>query len=267
MDHLARKTKSSKLGSVVAAGGRIAAFAWNGENRNYSFPEPVMCGRFALHTPRSRIAERYFGFHKPVGDIVARYNIAPGTEITIIRSDSEATEGGVSFDFSLWGFRPRWASDEKAPQPINAKSETVATSRYFRNAFAHRRCLIPASGWYEWRQTGDGKQPYYITLSDTDDEVLFFAGIWEPAGTNTETRCAILTQPAAKTLSFIHDRQPVVLDPECRRAWLDTEMTEREAIKGAARPLDPARLQAYPVSTRVNRPVNDDETLTQPVEV
>lgn len=226
-----------------------------------------MCGRFALVTPRSRIAERYFDFHKPVDDGPARYNVAPGTAITTIHADPD-NEGGVMFDASHWGFRPRWVTDEKAPQPINAKSETVASSRYFREAFAHRRCLIPASGWYEWQRTEKAKQPYYITAVDPDpDEVLFFAGIWSPANRdNAQTCCAILTQPAAQSLAFVHDRQPVVLDPECRHAWLDPALTERAAIRAAVRPLDPARLRTYPVSTRVNRVANDDEALVQPME-
>lgn len=112
--------------------------------------------------------------------------------------------------------------------------------------------------------TEDGKQPNFITLFDSDDEVLFLAGIWVPVGTNTDTRCAILTHPAADSLSSIHDRQPVVLDPGCQWQWLDTNITEREAVRNIARPLDPARLRTYPVP-RVNHTKNDDPDLLRQI--
>ena len=138
-----------------------------------------MCGRFALHTPRSRIAYRYFDIPLPVGDVHAKYNITPGTQITSVLA---TPDDSASFEFSHWGFRPPWAKED-APTPINIRTEKAATSPYFRSAFAHRRCLIPANGWYEWRKTESGKQPYYITLKDPDrDEVVFFAVLWEPAG-------------------------------------------------------------------------------------
>ncbi|AHE97555.1 SOS response-associated peptidase [Thioalkalivibrio paradoxus] len=222
-----------------------------------------MCGRFALHTPRSRVAARYFDLQLPVGDVHARYNITPGTQITAVLATPETP---VSFAFSHWGFRPPWAKDD-APTPINIRAEKAATSPYFRSAFAHRRCLVPANGWYEWRRTESGKQPYYITLKDPADrdEVVFFAGLWEPAGEGAETCCAILTEPVSAPIAFIHDRQPVVLDPECRWSWLDPGISDRETLRRVARRLDPERLVAYPVSTRVNRPANDDPGLVEPI--
>jgi len=93
---------------------------------------------------------------------------------------------------------------------------------------------------------------------------VFFAGLWEPAGEGTETCCAILTEPVSPDFAFIHDRQPVVLDAECRWQWLDPKLSDRETIRKVARRLDPARLIAYPVSTRVNRPANDDPGLIEP---
>lgn len=132
-------------------------------------------------------------------------------------------------------------------------------------ASAHRRCLIPANGWYEWRRTESGKQPYYITLKDPEaDELVFFAGLWKPGGEGIDTCCAILTEPVAPAFAFIHDRQPLVLDPECRWQWLDPKITDRETVRAIARRLDPNRLEAYPVSARVNRPANDDAALIEP---
>jgi len=222
-----------------------------------------MCGRFALHTPRSRIASRYFNIQLPVGDVHASYNITPGVQITSVHATADDP---VSFDFSHWGFHLFWAKED-APTPINIRAEKAATSPYFRSAFAHRRCLVPANGWYEWRKTESGKQPYYITLKEGGpDEVVFFAGLWEPAGEGTETCCAILTEPVSPPFAFIHDRQPVVLEPECRWQWLDPELSDRDTIRKVARRLDPDRLMAYPVSTSVNSPANDDLSLTEEVE-
>ena len=112
-----------------------------------------MCGRFALYTPRSRIAARYFDLQLPVGDVHAKYNITPGVQVTSVHA---TPDDPVSFDFSHWGFRPPWAKAD-APIPINIRAEKAASSPYFRSAFAHRRCLIPANGWYEWRKTESGK--------------------------------------------------------------------------------------------------------------
>ncbi|AGA34815.1 protein of unknown function DUF159 [Thioalkalivibrio nitratireducens DSM 14787] len=222
-----------------------------------------MCGRFALHTPRSRIAARYFDLQLPVGDGHARYNVTPGTQITAVLATAEAP---VSFALAHWGFRPPWAK-ESAPTPINIRAEKAATSPYSRSAFAHRRCLVPANGWYEWRRTESGKQPYYITLKDPKrDEVVFFAGLWEPAEKGTDICCAILTEPVSPSFAFIHDRQPVVLDPGCRWQWLDPGLSDRKTLRNVARRQDPERLVAYPVSTRVNRPANDDPALLEPVD-
>ena len=221
-----------------------------------------MCGRFALYTPRGVIASRYFGKSRAVGDLVALYNIAPGRQITAIH----AAEGDpAAFDLAWWGFHPHWAALD-APAPINARAETVATSRYFREAFAHRRCLVPANGWYEWRDGPDGKQPCFITLSDPDlDEILFFAGIYDASSDPLGTCCAIITEPASPPLAKIHPRQPLVLDPECRWAWLDPGITDRVAIKAAAHRLAPGRLRAWAVSSRVNRATVDDASLLEPV--
>jgi len=185
-----------------------------------------MCGRFDLHTPMPVIAERWFGITDAVDESPPRYNIPPGTNIAMLRN----REGDVGFDFAHWGYRPRWAGGD-APRPINAKSETVATSRYFRRAFQHQRCLIPANGWFEWTQGPTGKLPHYITQQGAGtDDILFFAGIWE--GSIEAGFCtAILTEPAAPNLNHIHSRQPVVLDPECRYDWLNSGLTERDKIK------------------------------------
>ncbi len=222
-----------------------------------------MCGRFVLYTPPSLIAARYFDLELENAAFDGSYNIAPGRPVMVVRSDARNAAGFVP---AHWGFRPPWARDD-APVPINIRAEKAATSPYFRSAFAHRRCLIPANGWYEWRRTDAGKQPFFITLKDADpDAVLFFAGLWEERSEGAGSCCAILTEPASSVLAFIHDRQPVVLDPACRWQWLDPGLRERPDIRAATRRLDPARLTAFPVSTRVNRPENDEISLLDPLD-
>jgi len=220
-----------------------------------------MCGRFALYTSRTQIAQKYFDFRQPVDDRVANYNIAPGTQITLITAERHDATTPVEFLSSWWGFRPSWAKDKKAPTPINAKAETVATSPYFRRAFARQRGIIPADGFYEWRNTERGKQPYFIRHKH--GEVLMMAGIWEPID-GEDTNCAIITQPAAPYLAPIHDRQPVLLAYDVLTAWLDPELTAREDIRRVTRALDPDELEAYPVSTAVNKPIHNTGDLIKP---
>ncbi|PAU76418.1 hypothetical protein CK501_15900 [Halovibrio salipaludis] len=219
-----------------------------------------MCGRFALYTPRNLIARTWFGISMSVGNVHARYNTAPGSAISIVRQRDD----GIDFGFAKWGYKPDWA-EEKAPRPINARAETVATSKYFADAFLHRRCLIPADGWFEWMTTDQGKQPYYITdPSNGRNDVLFFAGIYT-GDIEPNLSAAILTEPAAPNLRHIHDRQPVVLDPECRWDWLSLEITSRDQVRQVAKRLDPSRLDSWPVTTKMNKPDYDDESIIEPL--
>ncbi|SFC91072.1 Putative SOS response-associated peptidase YedK [Thiohalospira halophila DSM 15071] len=226
-----------------------------------------MCGRYSRSRPLKVIAQLWLPEALrtvPAKDPGPHYNIPPGVDIPVFRSDEE---GRAELAMPRWGFRPRWA-DESAPKPINARSEKVATSPWFQEAFAHRRCLVPADGWFEWREGPSSKQPYYITLAEEDpDPGMLFAGIWEPTPDGERAVCAILTQPARGPLTQIHPRQPVVLDPESRRDWLDPERVDREAVREAARPLDVERLRSWPVSTRVNRPAHDEPAVREAVEV
>ena len=220
-----------------------------------------MCGRFALKASTAEAAGRLLGL-PPLPDwVTSRYNIPPGTEIPVIRADAQ---GALEWTLAEWGFRPRWAQSD-APKPINARAETVATSKYFREAFAHRRCLVPADGWYEWQASDGPKQPWFITPGEDDGTgVLFLAGIWEPAAEDSIC-CAIVTEPARPPLDWIHERQPLALDASCLPAWLDPGLTERDAVRTAVRRLPTAGLRAYPVSTEVNRPESDHEGLLEPL--
>ncbi|MGQ4879215.1 SOS response-associated peptidase [Billgrantia sp. LNSP4103-1] len=209
-----------------------------------------MCGRFALYSSYSRLSQALgLGLAQQNLELAPRYNIPPGTWITAVRRqelDSEPTA-----DQLWWGFRPAWAK-EGAPQPINAKVETVATSRYFHAAFMRHRCLIPADGWFEWLVTEHGKQPYY--LSRRDREPLFFAGIWAERADGSPG-CAILTEPARGAAQEIHDRMPLALNEASLESWLDPDLTDRETIRQVVRHLDAASIEHWPVSRAVNKPV------------
>lgn len=223
-----------------------------------------MCGRFAFYTPMSGISA---AFDRQLSwlDTEPQYNCTPGRHIALIQAQaSEDGEMAPILTSSWWGFRPAWAEDAKAPRPINARAETIATSRYFRGSFAKRRGLVPANGWYEWLVGEDGrKQPYYIRRSDHG--LLMFGAIWTPTGDDEESSCAIITQPATPAIAHIHDRMPVLLDQSCWSDWLNPNIQERAEIRRRARPLSPDLLVAYPVSTAVNRPEANGPELTQPL--
>ncbi len=219
-----------------------------------------MCGRFALYDiPRvGQALQQILGEDLEPPSAPPRYNVCPGTWITAAWHPGEDVP--LEFGQLWWGFRPHWATG-KAPEPINAKSEGVASSRYFRSAFARHRCLIPADGWLEWLALADGKQPHFITR--TDRQPLWLAGIWaeRPDG---NAGCAILTEPARGAAAEIHDRMPLALDDASLEPWLDSHLTDREALRHTVHHLDDSLLTHWPVSRRVNRPANDDPALIEP---
>jgi putative SOS response-associated peptidase YedK len=168
-----------------------------------------------------------------------------------------------------WGLIPHWAKDASiAANTINAKSETAAEKPAFRDPFKFRRCLIPADGFYEWRRTGTSKQPFCFEVND--GALFAFAGLWDgwknPEGQWVKT-CTILTTTSNAVTSAIHDRMPVILDPDSYDLWLDPGMTKVEAVSDLLRPFDARTMRCYPVSTRVNSPANDDEECSRPVEL
>jgi putative SOS response-associated peptidase YedK len=150
---------------------------------------------------------------------------------------------------------------------INARSETASTKPAFRDALKSRRCLIPADGFYEWAKTAKGKQPYCFEVND--GELFAFAGLWErwkdPSGNSVET-CSILTTTPNAVTSAVHDRMPVILDPDSYDLWLDPEMMDVAAASELLKPCDDRQMRCYPVSTRIIRVANDDEECSRPVE-
>ncbi len=168
-----------------------------------------------------------------------------------------------------WGLIPWWAKDaSSAAQMINARSETAATKPAFRDALKFRRCLIPADGFYEWARTGKAKQPYCFEVNE--GELFASAGIWErwkdPSG-NWVNTCSILTTTPNAVTAAVHDRMPVILDPDNYDLWLDPGMIDMGAASDLLKPCDARLMRCYPVSARINRVANDDEECCAPVEM
>jgi putative SOS response-associated peptidase YedK len=219
-----------------------------------------MCGRFVIATPLVSIFE-YFDIHDPrVEDRGPRFNVAPSTPILIVRDDGEAR----SLDTAQWGFTPAWAKTlDDGPRPINARSETVGTSKLFRRAYEQRRCLIPADGFYEWQaRTGQRKQPYYIHRSD--GTMLALGGIWETwheGDDNEMTSTAIITTPANDRVNELHHRMPLVLEKEDWSEWLMGDNPEP-----LLRPAAEDTLTWHPVTTSVGNVRNDNPELIEPLD-
>jgi putative SOS response-associated peptidase YedK len=229
-----------------------------------------MCGRFTLTTPAGRLADQ-FDLTGELPEVAPSYNIAPTQEIAAVAADSE---GERQLRRLQWGLVPRWSKDpEIGSRMINARAETVAEKNSFKSAFKKRRCLIPADGFYEWarNESGSGpKQPYYIRLETGTPYA--FAGLWESwegedgrGGTRRIHSTTIITTEANELMSGIHHRMPVILAPESYATWLDTSIQEPEEIMPLLAPYPSEQLEAYPVSTHVNKPVNDDPECVEPV--
>ena len=174
-----------------------------------------MCGRFALRAPPSELITQ-FGLDECV-DFAPRYNIPPGTDIPVIR---QSPEGKRVLHLLRWGLVPHWVKDPSIGARLNnARGESIAGKASFREAFKRRRCLVPASGFYEWAKEGRAKQPFYISLKSGDPMAM--AGIWEswkaPDGNVLRTVC-IVTTAANDVMAPIHERMPVIVSPD---HWLD----------------------------------------------
>jgi putative SOS response-associated peptidase YedK len=215
-----------------------------------------MCGRYTLKTPVEELSEK-FQFPEVI-PLKPRYNIAPSQPVPVVRLMPDNQERKLAM--LRWGLIPAWVKDPaKARQPINAKSETVAELPTFRTAFRKRRCLIPADGFYEWKQEGGRKQPVYICMKDR--EPFAFAGLWERwAGEEDEfiESCTILTTEPNELLVPVHNRMPVILDPQDYDLWLDPDVQEVTRLKPLLHPFPPEQMTYYQVNLRVNNPKHDD---------
>jgi putative SOS response-associated peptidase YedK len=184
-----------------------------------------------------------------------RYNISPTQQVAVIRKIQE----GRALSLMKWGLVPAWSKDpKKGPPLINARSESIATKPSFRDAFRKRRCLIPADGFYEWKATGTKvKQPYHIRFED--GRPFAFAGLWEHwgEGENAIDSCTIITTEANDQMRTLHERMPVILQPEDYERWLDPNQKSTSALEALLVPFEPEPLTLHAVNTLVNSPRND----------
>ena len=219
-----------------------------------------MCGRFTLTSTPEALAER-FGLDAPPS-FAPRFNIAPGQEVLAVRARGDGTRRAEPL---RWGLVPPWSSPGPGPPLINARGETAAERPAFRDAFRARRCIVPASGFYEWADRGDFRQPYWI--APRDGAPWGIAGLWElwmdSAGARLES-CALLTTAANARIADLHDRMPAILAPEQYALWLDPAQ-DVAALAALLAPLASDALALRPVGTRVNRIENDDSALLDAV--
>jgi putative SOS response-associated peptidase YedK len=225
-----------------------------------------MCGRYRL-SRRKQLVEEYFDCGPSDDDWSPRYNIAPTQPVAVIRQHPKEPIRELSV--MKWGLIPHWAKDSSgAAGMINARSETASTKPAFRDPLMRRRCLIPADGFYEWQRRARAKQPFCFEVNDGD--LFAFAGLWDgwkdPNGNWVKT-CSILTTTPNAVTSTIHDRMPVILDPDNYDLWLDPGMQNVAAASELLKPYDARLMRGYPVNTRINHVANDDEECSAPVEL
>ena len=226
-----------------------------------------MCGRYVLHGPHSRLREHFD--LRDCAAWVARYNIAPQSEILVVRDRPGVGRVG---QLVRWGLIPRWARDASIGLKLNnARAETVAEKPSFKASFERHRCLIPANGFYEWQALSeDGKvrkQPWLIRPAD-DGEFFAMAGLlsaWKsPDGQDIVSACVITTTPNS-LMAPIHDRMPVLLAAGQFEAWLDRAYRDVGALGQWLAPAPAQGMRAHPVSTRVSNARNEGPELLEPI--
>ena len=218
-----------------------------------------MCGRYVL-APVEQLAERFDIQQEPL-EFQPRYNVTPSQIMPVVVRNSPNRLVAMQ-----WGLIPAWS---KAPRmqfsTINARAETLAKSPVFRGPFKSRRCLVPASGFYEWQAQAQGKQPFCIRLSG--GELFAFAGlydIWRDDDGNELHSYTIVTTAPNELVAPIHNRMPVILRREDENAWLDPD-SDLAHLLGLLRAYPASAMEAYPVSRGVNSPSNDSAELIQAV--
>lgn len=223
-----------------------------------------MCGRFVLTTPAQVIAEA-FGVEPPA-DLAPRYNVAPGQPVAVVRVTRPG--GGRTLDRLRWGLVPSWAKERpRAVTLINARSDTASTKPAFRAAFRRHRCLVPASGFFEWQALPGGgrKQPWLFTLRGSGPFAM--AGLWErwrpPEGPPLES-CTILTTEPNELVAPVHDRMPVLLPEASWDEWLDPESRDPSRLQAMLVPLPAELMASRTVSTWVNDARHDDPRCIAP---
>jgi putative SOS response-associated peptidase YedK len=244
-----------------------------------------MCGRYASSRSPDDLVEEFEVQQVDVREkLEADYNVAPTKEVYAVLSRPPSKDRSAAPVRRLrtltWGLVPSWAKDPKiGNRMINARVETVAEKPAYRKAFAGRRCLLPADGYYEWyateQKTKSGKplkQPFFIR--PTDGSVLAMAGLYEIWRDPTRDRddddafrwtCTVITTRAEDSLGHIHDRMPMLIEPGDYETWLDPRVSDPDDLSRLLVPAAPGWLEAYPVSTEVNNVKNNGAELLEPL--
>jgi putative SOS response-associated peptidase YedK len=228
-----------------------------------------MCYRYVLQREALEALATRLAVPRPV-DWISRYNLAPGEAVPVVRP--RAAADGRSFEIVKlrWGLLPAWTRDvATATAPANARAESLGSRPAFREAFRRRRCLVPASGFFEWRGPGRRRQPYLFRLRD--GAPLCFAGLWEswrgPEGGPAVETCAIITTAPNELIRPIHDRMPAILASEDIGRWLDPGLAMSRDLAPLLHPFAAEAMTAVPVTTRVNSARFDDPACLEPAAV
>ncbi len=219
-----------------------------------------MCGRFAMKASDEKVTAR-FAVQESLFSIRPRYNVAPSQIVGVILDNGMRYLEGLK-----WGLIPSWSKDPKIGNKlINARGETLAEKPSFRTAYKRRRCLIPATGFYEWKKEGDQRIPMYIHLKD--HELFGMAGLWEewqaPDGSFVRT-FTIITSPPNGLMETIHSRMPAILKPEDEAMWFDPSLQNSKELQALFQPYPAEAMTTHPVSKHVNSPANDDAHCIEP---
>jgi len=217
-----------------------------------------MCGRYSF-AQLSEEVEKRFKIHVDGNTYIAKYNAAPGQKLGVITNQNPK-----DLSFHYWGLLPPWAKDlSMAYKMINARGESIHEKPAFRSAFKSKRCLIPADGFYEWKQQNKQKIPHFIRLKTR--EMFAFAGLWEEwedAEGKARRTFTIVTTEANKLMEGLHHRMPLILPKHLEREWLENSKTED--LKKIILPFDSSKMEAFEVSSKVNKAQHDDASLIEP---
>ena len=222
-----------------------------------------MCGRFT----RAKSIKEYAEFYKAevIDDVELDFNIAPSDSILAVVAENDQSR---HFTWLHWGLIPFWSKGpDKKFSMINARHETLQKKPAFRTPYKRHRCIIVADGFYEWKQTEDGKQPYYIKL--ISDEPMALAGLWDHWESKESGKSiysvSIISTEANKIIKPVHERMPAVIMKELFSLWLDPMNEDTDKLDDFLKPASSELFDVYPVSTRVNNPVNNDQRLLKNV--
>lgn len=224
-----------------------------------------MCGRYTLYQT-GKLPGLFKVDKKKVKELKERYNISIGSTEPVITESSE----GRDLQKMKWGFMAPWMKDFKDMykyKMFNARADGIFEKRTWKSAILHNRCLVPSNGFYEWKATDDGKQPFFIRPKD--QELFAFAGVysyWKDAeGLEWGTYSIVTTEPN-REMSKIHNRQPVMLKPKEHDLWLEPSNDDQKLLKSMMRPYEDGMLEIYEVSRDVNSPKHDEKRFIEPVK-